>query len=52
MANYFSGDSAEAVSDGINAGHKLLLAFFIASASTTFDRILYTGVDIKHRDLQ
>ncbi|KAK9829519.1 hypothetical protein WJX72_006305 [[Myrmecia] bisecta] len=49
VADYFGGDVSEAVSDGINAGHKLLLAYFISSASSTFDKILYTdGCDIGH----
>ncbi|BDA41647.1 hypothetical protein COCOBI_02-4280 [Coccomyxa sp. Obi] len=47
LANLCSGDSSDAISEGINAGHKLLAASFVYGASHSFDQIIYTeGCDI------
>ena len=43
LANLCSGESGEAISEAINAGHKLLAATFVYGASHTFDQIIYTG---------
>ncbi len=43
LANLCSGDSGDAVSEAINASHKLLAANFVYGASHTFDQIIYTG---------
>lgn len=43
LANLCTGDSGDAISEGINAGHKLLAATFVYGASHSFDQIIYTG---------
>ncbi len=44
LANVFADDPGEAVSESINAAHKLVAATFVAGASHSFDRILFLGV--------
>ncbi|KAK9909074.1 hypothetical protein WJX75_006831 [Coccomyxa subellipsoidea] len=47
LANLCSHNPSDAISEGINAGHKLLAATFVYGASHTFDQIIYTeGCDI------
>ena len=43
LANFFADDPGEAVSESINAAHKLVAATFVAGASHSFDRILFLG---------
>jgi len=43
LANLCSDDPGEAVSEAINAAHKLVAATFVAGASHSFDRILFIG---------
>ncbi len=43
VANLCSDDPGEAVSEAINAAHKLVAATFVAGASHSFDRILFIG---------
>lgn len=47
LANLCSDDPGEAVSEGINAAHKLVAATFVAGASHSFDRILFIGAPSK-----
>lgn len=48
LAELCSGDSSNAVSEAISAGHKLLAANFVYGASHTFDQIIYTGACFVH----
>ncbi|KAK9845783.1 hypothetical protein WJX81_002252 [Elliptochloris bilobata] len=49
LANLCADDPGEAVSEAINAAHKLVAATFVAGASHSFDRILFLeGCDVGH----
>ena len=43
LANLCSHNPSDAISEGINAGHKLLAATFVFFFYDTFYQIIYTG---------